>query len=98
MKVYAVYILTNAMNTVLYTGVTNDLARRVWQHKNGQGSKFTRKYHVTKLVYYEPFGDIAQAIAREKQIKGGSRRKKALLVESINPEWCDLSVQLRLGK
>ena len=98
MKVYAVYILTNAINTVLYTGVTNDLAHRVWQHKNGQGSTFTSKYRVTKLVYFETFGDITMAIAREKQIKGGSRRKKAMLVESINPDWRDLSEQLRLGK
>ncbi len=98
MKVYAVYIMTNALNTVLYTGVTSDLAHRVWQHKNGQGSQFASKYHVTKLVYFDTFGDITMAIAREKQIKGGSRRKKGQLVESINPDWCDLSEQLRLGK
>ncbi len=97
MKVYAVYIMTNSLNTVLYTGVTGNLANRVWQHKNGQGSYFTRKYRVTKLVYFETFGDVTMAIAREKQIKGGSRRKKALLVESINPDWRDLSEQLRLG-
>lgn len=95
MKVYAVYIMTNAMHTVLYTGVTSDLTQRVWQHKNGLGSHFTSKYHVTKLVYFETFGDVTLAIAREKQIKGGSRRKKGLLVESVNPEWRDLSNQLR---
>lgn len=95
MKVYTVYIMTNAMHTVLYTGVTSDLSQRVWQHKNGQGSHFTSKYHVTKLVYFEAFGDVTLAIAREKQIKGGSRRKKGLLVESVNPEWRDLSDQIQ---
>jgi putative endonuclease len=82
--------MANAHNTVLYTGVTNDLKRRAFQHKNGQGCVFTRKYHVTKLVYYQLTTDVNAAIAREKQIKGGSRRKKMDLIHSLNPEWKDL--------
>ena len=97
MTTYCVYIMTNQHNTVLYTGVTNDLARRVWQHQHGQGGAFTRKYRVTKLVYYEPFENVSQAIAREKQIKGGSRKKKGLLVESLNPDWLDLAEQLHIS-
>jgi len=88
---YWVYIMTNAHNTVLYTGVTNDLRRRVGEHKIGLGSKFTSKYRVTKLVYYEEFGRIGDAIAAEKRIKAGSRGKKVQLVERLNPEWRDLS-------
>jgi putative endonuclease len=87
---YCVYILTNAHNTVLYTGVTNDLKRRVFQHKNGQGGTFTKKYNVHKLVYYEVGDDIHVAIWREKQIKAGSRQKKIDLVNSLNPKWEDL--------
>ena len=88
---------TNQYNTVLYTGVTNDLARRVWQHRHGQSGAFTRKYRVTKLVYCEPYENISQAIAREKQIKGGSRKRKGLLVESLNPDWLDLAEQLHIS-
>jgi len=87
---YCVYIMTNAHNTVLYTGVTNHLARRVYEHKNGLGSTFTRKYNVHKLVYYEIGDNIHSAITREKQIKGGSRKKKIDLINSANPEWKDL--------
>jgi len=87
---YCVYIMTNKYNTVLYTGVTNDLARRVLEHKSGKGSKFTHKYRVTKLVYFECGDDISAAIAREKQIKAGSRKKKEELISSMNPEWKDL--------
>jgi putative endonuclease len=87
---YCVYIMTNAKNTVLYTGVTNNLKRRAYEHKHGQGGVFTKKYNVNKLVYYEVGGDIRAAIAREKQIKGGSRQKKIDLVNSLNPEWRDL--------
>lgn len=72
---YAVYILTNAHNTVLYTGVTNDLQRRVREHKDGRGSAFTRKYNINKLVYFELGDDVNQAIFRERQIKAGSRQK-----------------------
>lgn len=78
------------MNTVLYTGVTNNLARRIWEHKNGEGGNFTGKYKITKLVYCEDFASIQEAIDREKQIKGGSRRKKNELINSINKEWKDL--------
>ena len=87
---YCVYIMTNAHNTVIYTGVTNDLARRVYEHKNGLGGIFTKKYNVIKLVYYEVTDSVHAALAREKQIKGGSRKKKIDLVNGINPEWKDL--------
>lgn len=86
---YFVYILTNKYNKVLYTGVTNDLTTRVNQHQNNQ-SFFTSRYKVHKLVYFEEFTQINEAIAREKKIKGGSRQKKIELVESMNPEWKDL--------
>jgi putative endonuclease len=91
---YCVYIMTNALNTVLYTGVTNNLQRRVKEHKSGNGGTFTHKYHTSKLVYYEVGSDIRCAIAREKQIKGGSRQKKIDLINSINPEWEDLYAEL----
>jgi putative endonuclease len=86
---YFTYILTNAHHTVLYTGVTNDLQRRVLDHRAGN-TAFTKKYNVTKLVYVESGDDINVAIAREKQIKGGSRKKKLELINSMNPEWKDL--------
>jgi putative endonuclease len=85
-----VYILTNGTNRVLYTGVTSDLVRRVWQHKEGLSSGFTKKYRATKLVYYEVFSDIRDAITREKQIKKGPRQRKIDLINSMNPEWRDL--------
>ena len=87
----AVYIMTNQNHTVLYTGVTNDLLRRVYEHKNSESrNSFTSKYNLNKLVYYEGFHSILEAILREKQIKGGSRRKKEQLINSTNPEWKDL--------
>ncbi|MEW6093329.1 MAG: GIY-YIG nuclease family protein [Chloroflexota bacterium] len=89
-KEYFVYIMTNKHNTVLYTGVTNDLMRRVWEHKEGFGSIFTSRYRVNKLVYYESYEDVNLAIAREKQIKGGSRQKKIDLVNGLNPDWKDM--------
>ncbi len=89
-KEYGVYIMTNAHNTVMYTGVTNHLARRVYEHKNGLGGIFTKKYNVNKLVYFEVGDNVNAALAREKQIKGGSRKKKIDLVNSVNPEWKDL--------
>jgi putative endonuclease len=89
-KEYYVYIMTNANNSVLYTGVTNNLARRVYEHKNGIGSGFVKRYNVDKLVYYEIGNDIYSAIAREKQIKGGSRKKKIDLINTLNPNWKDL--------
>ena len=85
-----IYILTNQNNTVLYTGVTSDLVKRVQEHKIHRFGGFTRKYNVTKLVYYETFGNIETAIEREKQIKSGSRQKKKILINSFNPEWKDL--------
>jgi len=83
--------MTNKYNTVLYVGMTSNLARRVQQHKEGVGSKFTSRYHLTKLVYFECGGDMTATIAREKQLKGGSRVKKIELINNINPEWRDLS-------
>ena len=88
---YFVYILTNRHNTVLYTGVTNDLIRRVYEHKNhlDKGS-FTAQYNIDKLVYFEISSDINVAIEREKQIKGWNRKHKNKLIESKNPNWIDL--------
>ena len=86
--------MTNRTKTVLYAGVTNDLKRRVWQHKEKMFEGFTSRYQVTTLVYYEPFDDVNSAIAREKQIKGGSRQKKLDLVNSMNAEWRDLCDEL----
>ena len=86
---YYVYIITNITNTVLYTGVTNNLERRVFEHKN-YGKGFTGKYRCFKLVYYDETNQIIEAIAREKQIKGMGRSKKEALINSINPEWKDL--------
>jgi len=91
---YYVYIMTNKNNTVLYTGVTNDLKRRVFQHCEKMVDGFTKKYNVTKLVYYESTGDIQAAIKREKQIKGGSRQRKIDLVKIENPDWNDLYEKL----
>ena len=90
-RTYYVYILTNRYNRVLYTGVTNDLTRRVYEHKTQQSAGFTRRYSVNKLVYFETFDRAAAAIAREKQIKGGSRAKKLALINGLNPDWRDLS-------
>jgi putative endonuclease len=91
MKRYYVYILSNKRNTVLYTGVTNNLRRRVAEHKNKTVSGFSARYNVNKLVYYETFKSPVQAIAREKQIKAGSRAAKERLIKSMNPEYKDLS-------
>ena len=89
-RLYCVYIMTNEHKTTLYTGVTNNLQLRVLQHKSGEGSTFTRRYNITKLVYYEVTRDIRAAIWREKQIKAGSRQNKIGLIESNNPDWKDL--------
>ena len=91
MKEFYVYITTNPDRTVLYTGVTNDLEKRVNEHKSGSGSQFTAKYKICRLVYFEEYQSINDAIAREKQIKDGSRKKKITLIESKNPNWLDLS-------
>lgn len=90
MTQYFVYILTSISGT-LYTGVTNNLARRVYEYKNKLVPGFTSKYNVNRLVYFEVFSAPQEAIAREKQIKGWVRRKKLDLIESINPTWRDLS-------
>jgi putative endonuclease len=90
MKKYYIYIMTNRSGT-LYIGVTRDLAGRVFQHKEGKGSTFTSKYRIDKLIYYEEFDYVYEAISREKQLKGWLRSKKVGLIESVNPEWVDLS-------
>lgn len=82
--------MTNTRHTVLYTGVTNDLRRRVWEHKNKVVKGFTKTYNVDKLVYFEAGGDIEGVILREKQIKSGSRADKIELINSMNTEWRDL--------
>lgn len=87
---YYVYILSNWNNNVLYVGVTNDLARRVYEHKNHLVEGFTSKYNVTKIVYYEVTDDIKAAIAREKQLKNWNRSKKEKLIETVNKEWIEL--------
>lgn len=87
---YYIYIMTTLTNTVLYTGVTNDLKRRVLEHRYSKGSLFTKRYKIYKLVYYEAGDSISSAIAREKQIKAGPRNKKVELINSINPNWDDL--------
>ncbi len=87
---YHVYILTNKYNTVLYTGVTSDIYIRVLEHRDKVYAGFTSKYNLHKLVYYQGFEDVNKAIAREKQIKAGSRQKKIDLINSMNPNWEDL--------
>jgi len=89
-KSYAVYLLTNKNNTVIYTGMTNNLHRRIAEHKQKNIPGFTKRYSVDKLVYYEYFDDSRTAIAREKQIKAGSREKKEALINGMNPVWDDL--------
>jgi putative endonuclease len=87
--------MTNKRNTVLYTGVTNDLKRRVYEHKEGLTGGFTKKHKTAKLVYYEVFGDVENAILREKQVKGGSRQQREVeLINSMNREWLDLYEEL----
>ena len=85
-----IYIMANYTNTTVYVGVTNNLIRRVYEHKNGLVEGFTKRYHLTKLVYYEIFDDITTAITREKQLKAGSRQKKNDLINGFNKEWIDL--------
>jgi len=90
-KIFSVYILASKRNGTLYVGITNDLARRMFEHKNKLVKGFTGKYNIDKLVYYETSGYINNAILREKQLKGWLRKKKIDLIESINPQWTDLS-------
>ena len=89
-KIYYIYILTNKENGTLYTGVTNNLVRRIYEHKNKLVEGFTKKYSLDKLVYYESYESIESAILREKQIKGGSRKKKLDLINKFNKKWEDL--------
>ncbi|MCQ2734406.1 MAG: GIY-YIG nuclease family protein [Alphaproteobacteria bacterium] len=90
MKSMYVYMMTNQHNTTLYTGVTNDLVRRVYEHKNKMHKGFTSRYNLNKLVYYEIYDDEITAIQREKVLNGGSRERKNELVNSMNPDWKDL--------
>ena len=90
-KSYWVYILASRKNGTIYVGVSNSLQRRVWEHKHATAPSFTKEYGVNLLVYYEEFRDVTNAISREKQLKGGSRAKKIMLIEKENPDWCDLS-------
>lgn len=91
MNQYHVYIMTNKKHGVLYTGITNDIERRVAEHKHKEVPGFTSRYNLTRLVYYDEYGDVNEAIAGEKEIKGWLRSKKIALIESMNPEWKDLS-------
>lgn len=89
---YYVYFMTNIRNKVLYVGVTGNLEKRMFEHKSGAFEGFTKKYKCQKLVYFEVFASPAQAITREKQIKGWVRAKKNMLVDKVNPEWLDLTM------
>lgn len=93
-KQYYVYIMTNKTHTTLYTGVTGDLVRRVYEHREKLADGFTKKYNVVKLVYYEVFAHVEDAINREKQIKAGSRQKKLQSINRMNKEWRDLYIEL----
>lgn len=99
MKEYFVYIMTNKGRTTLYIGVTNSLMRRVSQHRHGEIAGFSKRYNTNRLVYYESYNDVRDAIAREKQIKGWSRSKKEDLIVGMNSEWMDLgTTELGLGE
>ena len=93
-KQFYVYIMTNKYNKVLYIGVTSDIKRRVYEHRNKLKEGFTKKYNVTKLVYYEIYQDSYEAIKREKQLKAGSRKKKLELINNTNQQWIDLYDEL----
>jgi putative endonuclease len=93
-KIFCVYIMTNENNTALYTGVTSNLSKRVWEHREKLVRGFTKRYNITKLVYYEACGNAYAAISREKQIKAGSRKKKEELIGKMNPRWKDLSAEI----
>ncbi len=95
---YYVYILTNKNNNVLYIGVTNDLERRVFEHKNKLVEGFTKKYNLNKLIYYEITEDVSSAIEREKQLKNWHREWKINLINSFNPKWKDLGVDFQNGR
>jgi len=91
---YFVYIITNKNNTVLYTGITRNLIKRVFEYKNKLTEGFSKRYNLDKLVYYEIFDDSYNAISREKQIKAGSRKRKIELINAFNPDWLDLNDKL----
>jgi putative endonuclease len=93
-KTFYVYLITNRSRVVLYTGITNSLVRRVWEHQNKTVEGFSKKYKVDRLVYFECFAGPRDAISREKEIKGWRRSKKNALVETLNPKWADLSSML----
>jgi len=93
MKYYYVYIMASKTNSTIYIGVTNDLRRRVAEHKSDCIDRFSKKYQTHKLVYFEKTQNIDEAIKREKQLKGWNRKKKNMLIESLNPEWNDLSAE-----
>lgn len=93
-KYYYVYILTNKYNTVLYIGVTSNLIKRLWQHRNKQVEGFTQRYNIIKLVHYEIYEDISETIRREKTMKNLVRRKKIVLIKSKNPSFGDLSEEI----
>ena len=88
---YFVYVLTDKGRKTLYIGVTNDLQKRLWEHRNPEKASFSQQYHCILLVYHEHFGEALDAIAREKQLKGWRRAKKIALIETMNPRWEDLS-------
>ena len=90
-----IYILTNRHNRVLYVGVTSKLSKRISDHRHRAVASFARKYNLSKIVYFEDCGNIINAIEREKQLKGGSRKKKIDLINSINPDWLDLTLYIR---
>ncbi len=94
MKSFFVYIMTNRLRTTIYIGMTNDLQRRVWEHQNGEIDGFTKQYRLTLLVCYEVYPEARAAIAREKQLKSWRRTKKDALINTMNPEWRDLSEEL----
>jgi putative endonuclease len=89
-KKYHIYMLSNRYDTVIYIGVTGDLVKRIWQHKQKEMDGFTKRYNVDKLVYYEEYAKIYDAIAREKQLKGWTRKKKENLIDTLNPQRRDL--------
>ena len=97
MKQPAVYIMANKPNGTLYTGVTSNLSQRAWQHREGVVAGFTKRYGCKMLVWFEQFATMPDAIAREKQIKGGSRPKKLVLIEGLNPDWRDLFEDIAHG-
>ena len=94
MKTGYIYIMTNQKNGTLYVGVTSNLVKRVYEHRNTLEEGFTKKYGLKKLVYYEVFEDIVNAIEREKQLKAGNRKRKLNLIEANNPNWLDLYLQI----